>query len=120
MRSDGHLTVVAGVDEPVGCDGERRVGRSERQPQEVLVSESTGQWSRTVDGIDTAILAVRVNHLVGVDGRGVDTPLEAIVVVYIGTRVLELPLRRQGRRRELSHVVGALGRRWAEGLVVAV
>jgi len=83
------VTVVLGVDFPVGRNGKWRISRSDRLPEEMLIPQSTALQ----DGVDAPIFAVGVNHVVAVNGRRVDTLLEAIVVCRICARVLELPLR---------------------------
>src|SRR6266851_8054000 len=95
----------------------------------MLVSERAGTRSRTIDGVDAAILAVGIDDVVRINGCRIDTPLKTIVVIRVGSRVLELPLRCQGgytadhrpvRGRQLSHVVRTLWSHWAERRAVAV
>src|SRR6266581_3903649 len=74
---DEEVTRVLRVDLAVAADRRRRVGRTEGQLLEDVVTQRSGRQ----DGVEISILAVRVNRAVAVGDEGVDAPLESHRVV---------------------------------------
>src|SRR5262245_15714508 len=72
----GELAVVEGVDPAARVERDRGVGSAER-----LVEEGLGlEHAALADLVDVAVLGVGVHVAARVDRRGVDAPLEAVLV----------------------------------------
>src|SRR5712692_6150789 len=129
------VTGVLAVNLAVWAHRSGRVRRSQRQLLEDLLLQS----SSLVDGVQVAILAVDVDHAIGVYGVAVDTPFKAVRMVgdagdgAVGIAsatfrvgALELPLdehvlielRDEQLRRRRG--IGGIAVQWAESVNVAV
>src|SRR5438552_9511873 len=125
---DEEVSEVLCIDLSIVAEGERRVGRSECEAQELALL----QGAIGIDRVEVAVLAIRVHDAVRVNRRRVDAPLKTAGVIVATLqvtevvkpaaeciRVLELPLGRK-IRVESRDVVRTGGRHRAEILVIAV
>src|SRR3989449_5442870 len=128
VADDEEVSEVLRIDLSIVAEGERRVGRSECEAQELALL----QGAIGIDRVEVAVLAIRVHDAVRVNRRRIDAPLETPGVIVAALqvtevvepaaeciRVLEFPLGRKIRVKSRD-VVRTGGCHRAELLVVAV
>src|SRR3989442_1961158 len=77
VADDEEVSEVLRIDLSIVAEGERRVGRSECEAQELALL----QGAIGIDRVEVAVLAIRVHDAVGVNRRRVDAPLETAGVI---------------------------------------